>query len=452
MLCNTDDLRVQGLADLTAPDELIKAIAVMPEVAQRVTQAREAVSNILRGEDDRLLVIVGPCSIHDSVAAKEYAALLQPLAEKLQKDLFIVMRVYFEKPRTTLGWKGLINDPNLDNSFDINRGLRIARQLLADISAIGLPIATEFLDTITPQYISDFIAWGAIGARTTESQVHRELASGVSMPIGFKNGTDGSVKIAIDAVQAASHPHHFLSVTKSGRAAIVKTLGNKEAHVILRGSNHSTNYEEQHVLAAVEALKNVGLPPYLMVDCSHGNSSKNYERQAIVASNIASQIVAGSDHIVATMIESHLKAGRQDLIPGSPLVYGQSITDACISFSETVTVIEELALAVQERRRLKQCVRPSDDELLAHLRQQIDQVDQDIQVLIQLRVAVAAQIGHMKHQHDSEAIIYRPERELQILEAIRARNAGRLPEAELAAIYQKIMALCRQVQCLEKKL
>lgn len=451
MLCNTDDLRIQGLADLIPPHQLLEAIPVTTAAAQLITQAREAAANIMRGDDDRLLVVVGPCSIHDPAAAKEYARQLKAYAEKVQEDLLIVMRVYFEKPRTTVGWKGLINDPNLDNSFDINHGLSVARQLLADISAIGLPIATEFLDTITPQYISDCIAWGAIGARTTESQVHRELASGLSMPIGFKNGTDGNIKIAIDAVQAASHPHHFLSVTKSGSAAIVKTLGNKDSHIILRGSSQGTNYDEQHILATVEELRKVKLPPHVMIDCSHGNSRKDYQRQAIVAKNLAAQIAAGSEHVAAVMIESHLKGGRQDLIPGKPLLYGQSITDACIGLPETMTVLDELALAVRERRRLKAGAQPTDNDLLADLRKQIDQVDQDIQTLIQLRAAAAAEVGRIKRQHNPEAVIYRPERETQILQAIKVRNAGKLPEAELEAIYQQIMALCRQVQHQENK-
>jgi 3-deoxy-7-phosphoheptulonate synthase len=451
MLCNTDDLRIQGLANLTSPNDLIHRIPVKESAAILITKARETAARIMAGQDDRLLVVVGPCSIHDPEAALEYATKLKAVANALQQDLLIIMRVYFEKPRTTVGWKGLINDPHLNNSFDINQGLQVARKLLSDITDIGLPIATEFLDTISPQFISDFIAWGAIGARTTESQVHRELASGLSMPIGFKNGTSGNVRIAIDAIQAASHSHHFLSVTKNASAAIVRTLGNKDCHVILRGSSQGTNYDEQSILAVAEELKAANLPTQVMIDCSHGNSRKDYRRQPLVAKALAAQIAAGSEHVAGVMIESHLQAGRQDLLPGKPLVYGQSITDACISFSETIEVLEGLAMAVRERRRLKLSKQAPDDELLADLRAQIDEIDMQIQSLLQLRASTASEIGKMKRHHNQQAAVYRPERETQILAQIKARNAGKLPDEALESVYRQIMTLCRSVQSTGEK-
>ena len=317
-----------------------------------VAQARQSLHRILHGLDDRLAVVIGPCSIHDIDSAKEYAERLSVQRERLQGSLEIVMRVYFEKPRTTVGWKGLINDPGLDGSFRINQGLRLARGLLLDINRLGLPAGCEFLDMITPQYFADLVAWGAIGARTTESQVHRELASGLSCPVGFKNGTDGNVRIAVDAVQAASHAHHFLAVTKQGRSAIATTAGNSDCHVILRGGK-APNYDAASVDAAWKTITAAGLTTCVMIDASHGNSSKRPENQPAVVESIASQLEVGDARIGGVMVESHLVAGRQDLTPGKPLVYGQSITDGCIDWETSVRVLEWLALAVERRRSLR---------------------------------------------------------------------------------------------------
>jgi 3-deoxy-7-phosphoheptulonate synthase len=299
-----------------------------------------------------MLVIIGPCSIHDPKAGMEYAGRLIEMKKELERDLVVVMRVYFEKPRTTVGWKGLVNDPDLDGTYQINKGLRLARQLLMEINDIGLPAGLEFLDMITPQYYADLASWGAIGARTTESQVHRELASGLSCPVGFKNGTDGNVRIAVDALKAARAPHHFLSVTKAGHSAIVSTNGNEDCHIILRGGKHP-NYDAASVDAAAKELAGAGLEQRLMIDCSHSNSQKMYQRQIDVAREIARQVATGDDRIFGVMIESHLKAGRQDLVPGKPLVYGQSITDACIGWEESVPVLRNLAEAVRQRRLVK---------------------------------------------------------------------------------------------------
>ncbi|MDF2690873.1 MAG: phospho-2-dehydro-3-deoxyheptonate aldolase [Gammaproteobacteria bacterium] len=367
MLLDTNNLRIQSLSKLISPKALAELISVNEQASNLITGSREAAANIMRGEDDRLLVVVGPCSIHDPQAALEYAEKLKSYADSVQQDLLIIMRVYFEKPRTTVGWKGLINDPKLDNSFDINYGLKMARQLMADISQIGLPIATELLDTITPQFISDFVAWGVIGARTTESQIHRQLASGLSMPIGFKNGTDGNVQIAIDAILAANSPHHFLGVDRDATAAIIKTLGNQDCHVILRGSNNGSNYDERSIKKTAEHLKSAGLPAHIMVDCSHGNSRKDYKQQSQVARNLANQIAAGSSLVSGVMIESHLIEDRQDLLKGKALRYGQSITDACISFEETIKLLDELAEAVRIRRRLKSVIKSPDDETLIEM-------------------------------------------------------------------------------------
>jgi 3-deoxy-7-phosphoheptulonate synthase len=308
--------------------------------------------NILHGEDDRLMVVIGPCSIHDTKAAMEYAQRLVKERVRFKGELEIIMRVYFEKPRTTVGWKGLINDPYLDNSFRINDGLRIARELLMNINELGLPAGTEFLDVISPQYVADLISWGAIGARTTESQVHRELASGLSCPVGFKNGTDGNIKIAVDAIKAASQPHHFLSVTKGGHSAIVSTNGNEDCHVILRGGK-APNYDAASVDAASKDLTASGLTALLMIDASHANSSKKPENQVPVCADIATQIAAGDDRIVGVMVESHLVAGRQDLVAGKSLTYGQSITDGCIDWDSSLQVLEGLAAAVKTRRAKK---------------------------------------------------------------------------------------------------
>ncbi len=321
------------------------------QASELVANARSQADAILRGEDDRLLAVVGPCSIHDPEAALEYAAKLKEVAKQIEKDVFVIMRVYFEKPRTTVGWKGLINDPALDDSFDINRGLRVARGLLLDLANMGIPSGTEFLDTISPQYIADLIAWGAIGARTTESQIHRELASGLSMPVGFKNGTGGSIQIALDAIQSSSRPHHFLSVTKQGVSAIVSTAGNDSCHLILRGGKSGPNYEKPEIEAAAAMLREQNLPASVMVDCSHGNSLKDYRNQPLVARNLANQIAAGSKEITSVMIESNLVEGNQKLAKDlSTLTRGQSVTDACIGWDDTVETLEFLAAAVRKRR------------------------------------------------------------------------------------------------------
>ncbi len=346
----TDDARIVGYRPLIPPAILMEELPLTERASHIVAEARLQAGRIIHGADDRLLVIVGPCSIHDPKAALEYADRLQIVAERLREDLLIVMRVYFEKPRTTIGWKGLINDPHLDGSFDINNGLRMARRLLLELANRGLPAGTEFLDVITPQFIADLIAWGAIGARTTESQVHRELASGLSMPVGFKNGTDGSIQIAVDAIGAVRHPHHFLSVTKQGISAIVTTKGNNNCHVILRGSNAGPNHDAASIEKCAETLRKAGLPMRLMIDCSHGNSRKDHTRQPQVAAEIADQIAGGSERVCGVMIESHLREGRQTHAAETPLVYGQSITDACISWDTTVPVLERLAEAVRARR------------------------------------------------------------------------------------------------------
>lgn len=345
----TDDLRILAMKELTPPSHLIREFPCTEKAAATVADSRTAMHRILHGQDDRLIVVIGPCSIHDPKAALEYASRLVKERERFAGELEIVMRVYFEKPRTTVGWKGLINDPFMDNSFQINEGLHIARGLLHTINELGLPAATEFLDMISPQYIADMISWGAIGARTTESQVHRELSSGLSCPVGFKNGTDGNVKIAIDAIKAASHSHHFLSVTKAGHTAIFATGGNEDCHVILRGGK-SPNYDAASVEAACNDIAAAGLAPLLMIDASHGNSSKKAENQIPVCADIASTVASGDPRIVGVMIESHLVAGRQDMVPCKELAFGQSITDACIGWQDSVGVLEGLAEAVKQRR------------------------------------------------------------------------------------------------------
>jgi 3-deoxy-7-phosphoheptulonate synthase len=347
---NTDDLRICGIKEVIAPIQVHDTLPLSEEAAQTTFQARTEIHNILTGKDDRLLVVVGPCSIHDPAAAKEYAQLLKAAKDELKDDLVIVMRVYFEKPRTTVGWKGLINDPDIDASFNINKGLCVARQLLLDVNTLGVPAATEYLDLISPQYISDLIAWGAIGARTTESQGHRELASGVSCPIGFKNSTDGTIKIAIDAIGAAMSPHHFLSLTKAGQSAIFSTTGNEDVHIILRGGNDRPNYDAVSVEQVAEGLESAELRPNIMIDFSHANSLKQCQRQLIVGDDVAGQIANGDHRIMGVMIESHLKAGSQKVLEGQPLVYGQSITDGCLSWDDTVPLLRNLAVAVQERR------------------------------------------------------------------------------------------------------
>lgn len=351
MNTRTDDLRIHALDELSTPEEVIRELPVAAATSRTVAEARGAMHGILHGHDDRLAVVIGPCSIHDTAAAMEYAQRLNEQRGRFGDTLEIVMRVYFEKPRTTVGWKGLINDPGLDGSYRINDGLRTARGLLRQINGLGLPAGCEFLDMITPQYIADLVAWGAIGARTTESQVHRELASGLSCPVGFKNGTDGNVRIAVDAVQAASHPHHFLSVTKQGRTAIVGTAGNEDCHVILRGGK-APNHDAASVDAACATIAAAGLMPMVMIDASHANSGKKPENQPRVIDEIAAQLEAGEQRIGGVMVESHLVDGRQDLVDGRELTYGQSITDGCIGWDGSVAVLERLARAVEARRRL----------------------------------------------------------------------------------------------------
>ncbi len=352
MKFETDDLRIVGMHELVSPVELLTEFAVSEQASETVKTARDAASHIIHGGDDRLLVVVGPCSIHDVEAALDYAVRLKLLREALADDLHIIMRVYFEKPRTSIGWKGLINDPDLNNSFHINKGLRTARQLLLNLAEQGVPAGTEFLDLISPQYMADLVSWGAIGARTTESQGHRELSSGLSCPIGFKNGTYGNVNIAINAIAAALRPHHFLSVTKQGRTAIFSTSGNSDCHLILRGGKEP-NYDAVSVAAAVLELEKESLPPYLMVDFSHANSHKDYKRQQAVADSVCGQLSAGSRAICGVMIESHLVEGSQkaDGKQREALVYGQSITDACIGWEQTEHMLQQLAEAVRQRRQ-----------------------------------------------------------------------------------------------------
>jgi|SRR5574344_35241 3-deoxy-7-phosphoheptulonate synthase len=349
------DTRIKEIIPLLPPVALAEKFPCSDIAADTVIKGREAIHDILFSKDDRLVVITGPCSIHDVKSAMEYAERLNKLRVKYADTLEIVMRVYFEKPRTTVGWKGLINDPYMDNSFDINAGLKIGRELLLKINEMGMPVATEYLDVLTPQYLDEFVSWVAIGARTTESQVHRELASGTSAPVGFKNGTDGTVKIAIDALQSAHAQHTFLSVTKFGHSAIVKTLGNEDAHIILRGGNHGPNYSKEHVESAAAALAKAGLQPKVMVDFSHANSSKQFKKQMEVGTDISNQLAAGSDAIFGVMIESHLVEGRQDLREGcsQDLTYGQSITDACIGWDDTETLLSQLSDAVKARRNAK---------------------------------------------------------------------------------------------------
>jgi len=345
----TDDTRIEQSDELLAPMQIMRELKASDTALNTTFQARTLIHDVLRGADDRLVVVVGPCSIHDHAAALDYARRLRPMAEELRHDLVVVMRVYFEKPRTTVGWKGLINDPHLNDSYDINEGLRLARKLLLEINEMGLSCGTEFLDLISPQYIADLVAWGAIGARTTESQSHRQLASGLSCPVGFKNGTDGNIRIAVDAIKAAASRHHFVSITKSGHVAVFKTAGNEDCHVILRGGKQP-NYDADSVAAACQDLAKSGLRQQVMIDFSHANSSKQYARQIDVSRDVGAQISHGEHRIVGVMIESHLNPGRQDLTPGQPLEYGVSITDACIGWGDTELMLRELAAAVRARR------------------------------------------------------------------------------------------------------
>jgi 3-deoxy-7-phosphoheptulonate synthase len=345
----TDDLRIAAVRALIAPQLLLEELPVDAPSLATVTNARQAIHRVLHGADDRLVAIIGPCSIHDYDAALEYAARLHAAAQRHAGELLVVMRVYFEKPRTTVGWKGFINDPHLDGTFAINEGLRLARRLLLEINHMGMPCGTEFLDLLSPQYISDLIAWGAIGARTTESQTHRQLASGLSCPVGFKNGTDGSIKVAVDALRAAAAPHAFMGMTKTGQAAIFETVGNEDCHVILRGGK-APNYDAASVEAAARELSAAGVAPHLMVDFSHANSSKQYQKQVEVAEDVARQLAAGEERIIGIMTESHLNPGRQDLVPGKALARGVSITDACIGWEDTERVLATLAEGVRARR------------------------------------------------------------------------------------------------------
>jgi len=345
----TDDTRIEQSDELLAPMQIMRELKASDAALETTFNARGQIHDVLRGADDRLVVIVGPCSIHDPDAALDYARRLRQLAGELRHDLVIVMRVYFEKPRTTVGWKGLINDPHLNESFDINEGLRLARKLLLEINELGLPCATEFLDLISPQYIADLVAWGAIGARTTESQSHRQLASGLSCPVGFKNGTDGNLHIAVDAIKAAAAHHHFVSITKTGHVAVFKTMGNEDCHVILRGGKQP-NYDAASIAAACKDLAAAGLRQQVMVDFSHANSSKQYQRQMDVGHDVAGQIEGGENRIIGVMIESHINPGRQDLCLDTAPAYGLSITDACLGWDDSAVLLRELAQAVRKRR------------------------------------------------------------------------------------------------------
>jgi 3-deoxy-7-phosphoheptulonate synthase len=346
----TDDVRIREVKPLITPLDLISGLKESAYSTQNILATRKAIHQVLHQKDDRLLVIIGPCSIHDTVAGLEYARRLLEVRQNLSADLLIVMRVYFEKPRTTVGWKGLINDPHLDGSYDINEGLNRARKFLLDVNELGMPAGMEFLDTITPQYTADLISWGAIGARTTESQVHRELASGLSCPVGFKNGTDGGVQVAIDAIKTAQSPHHFLSFTKEGNSAIFSTTGNDDCHVILRGGK-TPNYDAGNVQKVCASLADGGLTPMLMIDCSHANSSKDFTKQKDVARDVARQVSAGDARIMGVMVESHLNEGRQEHTPGKALAYGQSITDACLGWDDSIATLDILAAAVRARRQ-----------------------------------------------------------------------------------------------------
>ena len=351
MLESTDDQSIAGYSPLISAAVLMEELPTSEAASHTVARARTQAKSIIEGSDDRLMVVVGPCSIHDTAAALEYGSRLKALASSYSNELLVIMRVYFEKPRTTIGWKGLINDPGLDNTFDVNKGLRIARRLLLDLADEGIPAGSEFLDVVTPQFIADLISWGAIGARTTESQIHRELASGSSMPIGFKNGTDGNIQVAVDAIGAAKHCHHFLSITKHGLAAIVETKGNKHCHVILRGSNSGPNYDKKSVAQTAHLLQSADLSSRIMIDASHGNSRKNHLAQPNVIEDISTQVAEGSHGIFGVMIESHLEEGKQSHSNLDSLKYGQSITDACLSWGQTEPLLEKLANAVVTKRK-----------------------------------------------------------------------------------------------------
>ncbi|MGD0801680.1 MAG: 3-deoxy-7-phosphoheptulonate synthase [Terracidiphilus sp.] len=356
MLHTTEDIHIQWTKVVLPPVFLEEELPISDAASTTIFEARQEITGILHGRDSRLIVLAGPCSIHDTKAAREYAALLQSAIAEFSSELLLVMRVYFEKPRTTIGWKGLINDPYLDQSYKINDGLRMARRLLLDLAEMGVPTGTEFLDVISPQYIAGLVGWGAIGARTTESQVHRQLVSGISCPVGFKNGTSGNVQIAIDAILSAAHSHSFLGLTKTGQSAILATTGNPDTHIILRGGRETVNYTAESVARTEEQMEKAGIEPRIMIDFSHANSSKNYRQQSEVCHNVARQIAKGNSNIIGVMIESNLVAGAQKLVPGQPLVYGQSITDGCIDWAETHTLLAELAAAVRARRAAKPSV------------------------------------------------------------------------------------------------
>ncbi len=347
----TDNLRIASIREVSKPDVVRSEFPLSERAAKTVDAARQDIADILSGRSDRILAIVGPCSIHDPVAAKEYAQRLSRLRDELRDDIAIVMRVYFEKPRTTVGWKGLINDPDLDDSFQIDKGLRIARQLLLELNESGMPAGVEYLDLLTPQYLADLVSWGAIGARTTESQLHREMGSGLSCAVGFKNATDGDVKVAVDAIQSARHPHRFLSMTTDGVVSIFETTGNDQTHVILRGGATGPNYSAKHINETAAMLQEAGLEPQIMVDCSHANSLKKPERQIQVAAELGEQIAGGDQRIFGVMLESHLCAGRQNVEPDRPLTYGQSITDGCLGWEDSETLLRDLAVAVRARRQ-----------------------------------------------------------------------------------------------------
>lgn len=346
----TENTRIRSIRAVSTPSQVQAELPLSDAAAQTVLQTRREIQDVLAGRDERLLVVVGPCSIHDPKAAIEYATRLKALREQLKKNLLIVMRVYFEKPRTTVGWKGLINDPDLNDGYDIDRGLRIGRKLLLDLNEMGIPAGVEFLDLLTPQYLADLVSWGAIGARTTESQLHREMASGLSCPVGFKNGTDGSVKVAVDACLSARSPHRFLSLTNNGEVAIFETAGNADCHIILRGGSSGTNYDAASVEAASAAMNKAGLKPQIMVDFSHANSSKQHKRQVVVGQDVGGQIANGETRVVGVMIESHLVEGRQEIGPRDKMVYGQSVTDACIHWDDSVEVLRGLAGSIAQRR------------------------------------------------------------------------------------------------------
>jgi 3-deoxy-7-phosphoheptulonate synthase len=346
----TENLRIASIRAVSTPAQVQSELQLSVPAAQTIEAARQEIQALLHGGDDRLLVIVGPCSIHDPAAALDYARRLLPLRSQLHRQLHLVMRVYFEKPRTTVGWKGLINDPHLNDSYDIDSGLRLARKLLLDLAELGMPAGVEFLDILTPQYVADLVSWGAIGARTTESQLHREMASGLSCPVGFKNGTDGSVKVAVDAVMSARNPHRFLSLTRGGEMAIFETRGNADTHVILRGGSTGTNYDAKSVEAACAALTKASIQPHLMIDFSHANSAKQHKRQLAVAQDVGGQIAAGESRIIGVMVESHLVEGRQEIGPRQSMVYGQSVTDACIGWDDTVELLRSLAGDVAQRQ------------------------------------------------------------------------------------------------------